>query len=101
MWPVGCDGFDWTINSYRGWSHACGLLPQAGDTPILMADGTSFRELKMSAAAMRSTEPFAAVAVLALGRENRGPRRLGDRKPAFRAMLEDGTELVASGYHRS
>src|SRR6266480_1100094 len=30
--------FRWTINPYRGCSHACAYC-QAGDTPILMADG--------------------------------------------------------------
>src|SRR5258708_3293825 len=35
-------GFDWTINPYRGCSHAC-VYCLSGDTPILMADGTSHR----------------------------------------------------------
>jgi hypothetical protein len=30
--------FNWTINPYRGCSHACSYC-MAGDTPILMADG--------------------------------------------------------------
>src|SRR5215471_12718050 len=30
--------FEWTINPYRGCSHACTYC-LAGDTPILMADG--------------------------------------------------------------
>ena len=30
--------FEWTINVYRGCSHACSYCC-AGDTPILMADG--------------------------------------------------------------
>ena len=32
--------FEWTINPYRGCSHACAYC-LAGDTPILMADGTT------------------------------------------------------------
>jgi hypothetical protein len=32
--------FRWTINPYRGCSHAC-VYCLAGDTPILMADGTT------------------------------------------------------------
>ena len=32
--------FEWTINPYRGCSHAC-VYCLAGDTPILMADGTT------------------------------------------------------------
>src|ERR1700757_3943886 len=30
--------FRWTINAYRGCSHACSYC-QSGDTPILMGDG--------------------------------------------------------------
>jgi len=89
--------FEWTINVYRGCSHACSYCA-SGDTPILMADGR--------------TKPLAAV-------------RVGDAiygtvwdgkyhsymvtqvlahwstvKPAYRVTLEDGTKLVASGDHR-
>src|SRR5207237_5154126 len=32
--------FKWSINPYRGCSHAC-VFCQCGDTPILMADGTT------------------------------------------------------------
>ena len=32
--------FGWTVNPYRGCSHACSYC-LAGDTPILMADGTT------------------------------------------------------------
>src|SRR4029453_2552176 len=32
--------FRWTVNPYRGCSHAC-VYCLAGDTPILMADGTT------------------------------------------------------------
>src|SRR5260370_40277085 len=31
-------GFNWTINPFRCWSHACSYC-QAGDTPVLMGDG--------------------------------------------------------------
>src|SRR3954447_11879072 len=34
--------FRWTINAYRGCSHACKYC-LAGDTPILMADGRARR----------------------------------------------------------
>jgi DNA repair photolyase len=89
--------FEWTINVYRGCSHACTYC-QHGDTPILMADGR--------------TKPLADL-------------RVGDRiygtvfdgnyrryvttrvldqwsmvKPAYRVTLADGTELVTSGDHR-
>src|ERR1700755_2447772 len=32
--------FEWTINPYRGCSHACSYC-LAGDTPVLMADGST------------------------------------------------------------
>jgi DNA repair photolyase len=89
--------FRWTINPYRGCSHAC-VFCVSGDTPILMADGR--------------TKPLAEVDV---GDRIYGTRRVGSFrryvhtevlahwatiKPAFRVTLEDGTEVVASGDHR-
>lgn len=89
--------FRWTINPYRGCSHACTYCT-AGDTPILLADGR--------------TKPMAELRV--------GDRIVGTRmegryrryvetevldhwssiKPAYRTTLEDGTELITSGDHR-
>jgi DNA repair photolyase len=89
--------FRWTINPYRGCSHAC-LYCIAGDTPILVADG--------------SHKPIAKLRVgdEIYGTEGDGACRRYVRthvraqwstvKPAFRLVLEDGTELVASGDHR-
>jgi DNA repair photolyase len=89
--------FEWTINVYRGCSHACTYC-LSGDTPILMADGR--------------TKPLADVRV---GDAIYGTVRHGDYrryaithvvdhwstvKPAYRVTLEDGTELVTSGDHR-
>jgi DNA repair photolyase len=89
--------FDWTINPYRGCSHAC-VYCQVGDTPILMSDGR--------------TKPLAEVRV---GDELLGTVRVGGRrrytatrvlahwsttKPAWRVRLTDGTELTASADHR-
>jgi len=95
--PGGALPFDWTINPYRGCSHACNYC-QWGDTPILMADGR--------------TKPLAKVQPgdRIYGTERRGRYRRyvatevlahwSTVKPAYRVTLEDGTELIASGDHR-
>ncbi len=89
--------FRWTINPYRGCSHACAYCLH-GDTPILMGDGRPRR-----------------MADLQVGDEIYGTVRDGDDrryvrttvldrwssiKAAYRVTLEDGTQLVASGDHR-
>lgn len=89
--------FRYTINAYRGCSHACPYCT-AGETPILMADGR--------------TRP---IADLRPGDQVYGTKRDGSyrryvstpvlaqwstRKAAYQVVLEDGTELVASGDHR-
>jgi hypothetical protein len=89
--------FRWTINPYRGCSHACVYCAE-GDTPILLADGRT-RPLRDLRAGDRI-----------LGTERRGRyRRYAETevlahwstvKPAYRVVLEDGTELVTSGDHR-
>jgi DNA repair photolyase len=89
--------FRWTINPYRGCSHAC-VYCLAGETPILMAD--------------RSHKPLAQLRVgdEIYGTELRGKYRRYVRtrvlahwasvKPAHRVTLEDGTELIASANHQ-
>jgi DNA repair photolyase len=89
--------FEWTINVYRGCSHACSYC-MSGNTPILMADGR--------------TKPLADVRVgdTVYGTTYDGNYRRyittnvidhwSTVKPAYRVTLEDGTELVASGDHR-
>ncbi|MEE3919601.1 intein-containing Rv2578c family radical SAM protein [Micromonospora sp. BRA006-A] len=89
--------FEWTINPYRGCSHAC-VYCLGGDTPILMADGRT-----------------RAISELEPGDRIYGTRRSGayrhyvvttvlDKwstvKRAHRITLADGTTLVASGDHR-
>ena len=89
--------FRWTINPYRGCTHAC-LYCAWGETPILMADGRH-KPLRM----LRVGDEI-------YGTERRGRYRRYARttvlahwstiKPAYRVMLEDGSELIASGDHR-
>jgi len=89
--------FRWTVNPYRGCTHACTYC-LAGDTPILMADGT--------------TRPIEA---LGPGDKIYGTRLVGAKrryvvtevldhwatlKPAYRVSLADGTKIVASADHR-
>ena len=89
--------FRWTINPYRGCQHACTYCAE-GETPILMANGR--------------TKPLAEVRA---GDEIYGTIRRGyyrryaittvlahwsTVKPAYRVILEDGTQLVSSGDHR-
>lgn len=89
--------FAWTINPYRGCSHAC-VYCLSPDTSILCADGRH--------------RPLADLKVgdEIIGTERRGSYRRyvhttieakwPTRKPAYRVTLADGTELIASGDHR-
>src|SRR5438309_1589867 len=89
--------FRWSINPYRGCSHACPFCA-SGETPILMADGTTMalEEIRVGdqvygtvrRGAYRRYTPTFVFAHWAV------------RKPAYRVTLEDGTQLIASGDHR-
>jgi DNA repair photolyase len=89
--------FPWTINPYRGCSHSC-VYCLAGDTQVLMADGR-----QRALADLRVGDQI-------VGTEQRGTYRhyvttevlahWSTVKPAHRVILEDGTEIVASGDHR-
>jgi DNA repair photolyase len=89
--------FRWTINPYRGCSHACRYCVWA-ETPVLMADGRTklIADLRTGDAiygTMRrgSYRRYVQTTVLA---------HWHTVKPAYRITLEDGTSLVASGDHR-
>lgn len=89
--------FAWTINPYRGCSHAC-VYCLSPDTLILCADGRQ--------RPLRSLEIGDEI----IGTERRGNYRhyvrttvrakWTTRKRAYRVTLADGTELLASGDHR-
>ena len=89
--------FRWTINPYRGCSHACRYC-LAGETPVLMADGTA-----RPIADLRVGDP-----VYGTVRDGNYRRYVRTEvlahwptiKPAYRVTLEDGTQLVSSGDHR-
>ncbi|MFF2272403.1 intein-containing Rv2578c family radical SAM protein [Agromyces sp. NPDC058136] len=89
--------FGWTINPYRGCSHACVYCLDPA-TSITLADGRS--------------KPLSAIEV---GDEVMGTRVVGDlrryvpttvlakwstTKSAYRVRLANGTEIIASGDHR-
>jgi len=90
-------GFGQSINPYRGCAHGC-VYCMAGDTPILMGDGTT-----------------KALANVEAGDEIYGTKRFGSYrryvktrvlahwsviKPAYRLTLEDGTTLITGPDHR-
>jgi DNA repair photolyase len=89
--------FDWTINPYRGCSHAC-VYCLDGETPVLLADGRT-RPL----AQLKVGDEVYGTSVVGRYRRYTPTRVLAHWrtvKPAYRITLEDGTELVASGDHR-
>jgi DNA repair photolyase len=89
--------FRWTINPYRGCTHACNFC-MGPDTPVLTIDSR--------------TKPIADLELgeLIYGTETQGRHRRivvtavldkwSSIRPAYAVELEDGTELVASEDHR-
>jgi DNA repair photolyase len=91
--------FHWTINAYRGCSHAC-VYCLGPDTPVLMGDG---RHRPISS--VRAGDSVYGTSLSSEGRVRRFVRtqvlaHWQTVKRAFRVVLEDGTSLVASGDHR-
>jgi DNA repair photolyase len=89
--------FEWTINVYRGCSHACSYC-MAGNTPILMADGRT-----KPLADLRAGDAIYGTVLDGKYRRYVTTQVLDQWstvKPAYRVALADGTELVTSGDHR-
>ena len=89
--------FRWTINPYRGCTHACTFC-QEGETPVLMADGRH----KALAGICPGDRIYGTVREGAYRRYVLTEVRdhWSTVKPAYRITLEDDTELIASGDHR-
>jgi DNA repair photolyase len=89
--------FRWTINPYRGCSHACTYCLDPS-TLVLMADGghKPIGDLVIGDEIV-GTQPRGAYRRYV---QTRVLAKWSTRKRAYRLTLEDGTEIVASGDHR-
>ncbi len=90
-------GFRWSVNPYRGCFHACAYCLH-GETPILMADGTTKRlqDLRVG---------DSIYGTVRRGRYRRYTRthvlaHWSTIKPAYRLTLTDGAQVIASADHR-
>ena len=90
-------GFRWSVNPYRGCFHACSYCLH-GETLILTADGTTkcLQDLRVGDAIYGTVvrgdyRRYVWTRVLA---------HWSTVKPAYRVLLKDGTELIASADHQ-
>jgi DNA repair photolyase len=89
--------FRWTINPYRGCTHACSycLSPETG---ILMADGRTKAIADLQPGEMiYGSEAVGSYRRLAITTVH---DKWSSIKPAYVVVLEDETELIASADHR-
>jgi DNA repair photolyase len=90
--------FSWTINPYRGCTHACTYC-LSGWTPILLADGG-----QRAIADLRVGDAIVGTMLDRNGRRRYVSTQVLDfwttEKPVYRVTLADGTELETSGDHR-
>ena len=89
--------FGWTINPYRGCSHACVYCIHP-DTEITLADGrvaplwsVEVGDAIIGTRVIDGTRRYIESKILA---------KWATRKPAYRVALADGTSIIASGDHR-
>src|SRR5690348_8613157 len=89
--------FEQSINPYRGCSHSCPYCV-SGDTPILMGDGSARPIAKVNA----GSDIYGTVRQGAYRRyvKTKVLAHWSVIKPAYRVLLEDGTEIVAGADHR-
>ncbi len=89
--------FRWTINPYRGCSHACAYCVSS-HTSILMADGTQreMLDLRVGDRIVGTVRDGAHRRMV----ETTVEAKWISRKLAYAVALADGTEIIASGEHR-
>lgn len=89
--------FRWTINPYRGCSHAC-VYCLDPSTLVLCADGRQrpLGELQVGDEIIGTARRGSYRRYV----RTRVEAKWATRKPAFRVTLADGTVLIASGDHR-